>query len=117
MKAPPPRLALVATALSSLLVFAHFLRLMDLPGMLAALAAPGLFALRHPAARRLIQAAAIAAGGLWVSVTLGIGAERMAAGEAWLRMALILGGVGAFSLLPAFLLEGKTSRSWFRPGP
>jgi hypothetical protein len=113
MKPKLPLAALALSLLSSFILFAHFLRSMELPGMVAALLPPLLYAWRRSPVRRLLQLASALGALLWILVALEIGRARLAAGEPWLRMALILASVAALTLLPALVLEGKKSLTWF----
>ena len=113
MKPKLPIAALALSLLSSLVFFAHFLRGMEVSGMVAALIPPLLYAWRRPASRRFVQLASALGAVLWILVALEIGRARMAEGEPWLRMALILAAVAVQSLLPALVLEGQKSRTWF----
>lgn len=109
-----PRLALVFAILASLLAGAHFLRSMELLGLAVSLLLPLLFVQRRTWARRVLQLAYIGAAALWLRTGLAIRSQRLALGEDWLRMLLILGAVALLSLVPALLLEGPKSRAWFQ---
>ena len=96
----------VAVFLSALLLAAHFLRAGDLPLVLLALLVPALLWVRRPWAPRVVQAA-LGLGALeWVRTLWAALAQRQAAGEPWLRMALILGGVALFTALSALAARG-----------
>jgi hypothetical protein len=101
-------LALLAAALSFLLVGAHFLRLGS-PGLAVTCALfPLLTAFRAawvPKALRILLAGAAL---LWVFTALSIARVRIAEGAPYLRMALILGGVAAFTSFASWMAGGKT---------
>lgn len=82
----------------------------------------GLLVFRSGAVARWFQLLLLGITGYWVFRAVSLGLERAEAGEPWLRMALILGGVALFNLLAAALWESKTllrhyPRSFFSPGP
>ena len=91
-------LRLVPVVLSCLLMAAHFLR----SGLLVLTAAfallPLLLAVRRPWVPPVMQAVLLVAGAEWVRTTVVLACGRMAAGEPWTRMALILGSVLAVTL-------------------
>ncbi|MFZ5811651.1 MAG: 4Fe-4S binding protein [Thermodesulfobacteriota bacterium] len=94
-------------ALSFLLLAAHDLRLGDMGLSCACLGCAAL--LFTPLAfARTVCLAALAAGSLfWVDTALTLAAVRRAMGEPWLRLALILGGVAAFTLASGLLLATR----------
>ena len=111
-------MALTFAALFCLIMAAHFLRMGALPGVLVCLALPIVTALtRARWALRSLQALLISGSVIWVSTALRIGAERRAAGEPWLRMALILGTVAALTALAAALLSRRSVLERYPPPP
>jgi hypothetical protein len=75
-----------------------------------------LFALlwvRRPWAARALQAALALGAAEWVRTLLASASERRAAGQPWLRMAIILGAVALVSLAGAALLESPALRRRF----
>lgn len=109
---------LAFAALFCVILAGHFLRMGALSGVLVCLAVPTLAVLtRARWALRALQAL-LALGTLsWISTAVRIGAARSAAGEPWLRMALILGAVAALSALAAVLLSRRSVLSRFPGGP
>ena len=105
--------ALALYSMSALLLAAHFLRSLDLPGLIASLAFPLLFMVRRPWALRLLQAGAVISAAIWVWTALAIREARVIAGQPWGRMFLILGAVALFSLLPLPMLAGQVANNWF----
>lgn len=100
---------LAFASLFCLILAAHFLRMGAMPGVLACLALPAVVvATRARWALRSLQALLALGSASWVATALRIGAERRAAGEPWLRMALILGTVAALSALAAALLSRRS---------
>ena len=96
-------------SLFCLILAAHFLRMGAMPGVVVCLALPLVTVLtRARWALRSLQAMLLIGSASWVVTALRIGAQRRAAGEPWLRMALILGTVAALSALAAALLSRRS---------
>lgn len=100
-------------ALSALLLAAHFLRSGLWGGVAASLGAPLILRVREAWVPRVFVLLSSLAAALWTATGLRLAAERQAAGEPLLRLALILGAVAAFSLLPALLLSLRRFRARF----
>lgn len=101
-------LLLSPTVLSVLIFCAHLFRnglLLLIPPLLISL---GLLFYRSGAVARFFQLLLLVISGVWVFTAFKIAVERMDRGEAWLRMALILGGVSLFALFAAALWESNT---------
>jgi hypothetical protein len=115
-------LLLAPTVLSVLIFCAHCFRgglVLLIPPLLISL---GLLVYRSGAVARFFQLLLLAIAGVWVFTALRMGLQRMEAGEPWLRMALILGGVALFALFAAALWESDTllrryPRTLLSPGP
>lgn len=60
---------------------------------------------------RLFQILLIGMAFEWVRVAVTMAIERREAGEPWIRLVLILGGVAAFTLLSAGLFENRHLRA------
>ena len=101
--------------LAALLLTAHFLRRGQALPMLASLALVALLFVRREWARRTIQVALVLGTLEWARTLAGFAAERRAAGEPWVRMALILGAVIAVTLGGAVALEARSLRRSFAP--
>ena len=98
-------MALAFASLFCLLLAAHFLRIGLLAGVLVCIAMPAIAAwTRARWALRGVQQLLALGSVSWVVTALRIGAERRAAGEPWLRMALILGTVSVLSAASAIWL-------------
>lgn len=110
-------LLLVPVGLSALLQAAHFLRSGGCILVLASLALPFLLLARRAWAVRTIQLALVASAVSWVSTALTTMQERQLMGAPYLRMLLILGGVAAFTLGAALLLEAGPLRRRLRARP
>jgi hypothetical protein len=93
---------------------AHFLRRGDLVLVAACLALAGLLIVRRPWAARLVQLA-LAAGALeWLRTLAALLPARRAAGEPWVRLVAILGGVALLALVGAALFETRGLRERYR---
>lgn len=90
--------------LALLLLGAHLLRLGDFGPVLLCLALLPLAFVRRPWARLALQAVLALAALEWFRTLLVLRAGRMALGLPWMRMALILGAVAAFTLAAAACL-------------
>lgn len=103
-------LLLTPTVLSFLVFSAHLMRGgmgVLIPLVLLSL---GLLWLRTPCVARFFQLALLAIAILWGVQILVIAARRMADGEPWIRMAVILSFVALFALVSALLFETRTLR-------
>lgn len=107
---------LAFASLLCLILAAHFLRMGALAGVLVCLGLPIVAAAtRARWALRCLKGLLIIGGVNWIATALRIGAQRRAAGEPWLRMALILGAVAALSALAAALLSRRSVLERFPP--
>lgn len=112
--------ALLATpvVLSSLVLGAHFLRGGQIVAVALCLALPGLLLLRRPWVPPVLSGALLGGAALWLATAVQIGRVRLAHGEPWLRMALILGGVALFTAASAAAPWAPRLRARFRaPAP
>lgn len=109
-------LMLSLAVLAQLLLAAHALRRGDL-GLCAALAALPLLLVTRRGAARLVAAGVLVLGALfWVDAGLGFVRLRLALGQDWLRLALILSGVALASLGAGLWLLGARARELFSRG-
>lgn len=104
-------LQLLPVLFSALLIAAHCLRSGHPILALLCLAAPLLLLIRRPAAVRLVQLALVLAALEWVRTAAVLAAWRSDTGLPWIRMAIILGAVAAFTLGSIFVFLSKTLRS------
>lgn len=109
---PPPsrgaaKVALLLTPpiLAMVLLAAHFLRFAAWPLVLLCLALPFVLFARRTWAVRVVELALLIGAVSWASTTFRLVEQRMHMGQPYLRMALILGGVAAFTLLAIVFLE------------
>lgn len=100
-------LRLSAPVLSLLLLAAHFLRSGRLLVVLLLLGAALLLAVPANWARRLLQAVLLLGAVEWLRTLVALMHLRQALHEPYTRLILILGGVTAFTILSAWLLERR----------
>jgi hypothetical protein len=101
-------LCFVPVVLSFLVLGAHFLRSGDPPLAAACVLLPWMLVIRRPWAARLLQGALLLGAAVWIRTLVAIAVLRARMGDAWLRMAVILGVVAAVAILSALLFQGKT---------
>ncbi|HOT01863.1 MAG TPA: hypothetical protein PLY66_12735 [Acidobacteriota bacterium] len=100
----PTLMAVVA----ALLAAAHFSRADQWSLLAVSLAAPLLLALPGRWPVRLLQVLLLGAAAEWVRTAARLTAGRMAAGEPWLRLVVILAAVAAVTVIAAWL-QGRTA--------
>lgn len=105
---------LLPVILSTLLAAAHLLRASGLPMALGLVLLLGTLAIRRELVRRLWQVGLVGFALMWVSTAVDLIGVRRAAGEPWERLAAILFGVAAFTLLSALSLSGRRISERFR---
>ncbi len=108
-------LRLLPVILGCLLIAAHVLRdgLLLLAALLALL--PFLLLVRRPWVPPLFQVVMVLAALEWVRTAVVLARGRIAAGEPWIRMAVILGVVVAVTAGAALLLRHPAVRRHFTP--
>jgi len=99
--------------LSFLLLAAHFYRAHNLVLAGLAVALLAVLWLRQPWAARLAQAALLLGALEWLRTLLMLVAERSAMGQAYLRLALILGAVAVLTAAAAWLFRLPRVRAHF----
>ncbi|MDP3541553.1 MAG: hypothetical protein Q8T11_03700 [Elusimicrobiota bacterium] len=105
-------------SLFCVILAAHFLRMGAMTGVVVCLALPIVAVLtRARWALRALQAVLLLGSVSWIVTAWHIGAARQAAGEPWLRMAVILGTVAALSALAAGLLSRRSVLARFPAAP
>jgi hypothetical protein len=107
---------LLAPALALVLLAAHFYRAAAWPLLLPTLALLPLMALRRPWVPRLLQWALLAAAAEWLWTAALRVQQRLALGQPWLRMALILSGVALLTLAAAAVFRGAGLRRRYGVG-
>ena len=100
-------LRLLPVILSFLLLGAHFYRAGLPPLTLLSLAVLALLFLRKSWVPRLFQALLILGAIEWLRTLYVLAAMRIAWGEPWTRLALILGGVALLTALSGPVFQGR----------
>lgn len=103
-------LSVTLTALSAILIAAHFYRGGSYVLAAMGLIFPAILLFRSRAAVRTVQVLLLVAAAEWVRTAAVLALERQAMGQPWLRMALILGLIAAISAASALLLERAERR-------
>jgi len=99
--------------LSLLLLAAHFYRAQNLVLAAVSLLLLALLLVRKPWAARVVQVG-LGLGALeWLRTLAIFAQERLAMGQQWLRLALILGAVAAFSALATLVFKHPKVRAHF----
>jgi len=99
------QVALVIPMLISMLMLAaHFFRNGELLLVLICCASPGLMIFRRRWATRLLQIILLLGAIEWVRTAMSIATVRREEGMPWMRMAVILGSVAAWTLISGMLL-------------
>ena len=106
-------LLLLPAIFGCVVLAAHFLRQFDLLLCGLCLLLPFLLLVRRAWVARIMQGAMLFAAVAWLGTLVRIVGERQAAGQPWMRVVLILGGVAAASLAGGFLFEtGRLRRRY-----
>lgn len=107
-------LRLIPVILSAILLAAHFSRA-GLPAIsLLALGLPFLLLVRKPWAARTVQLALVLGGLEWLRAAWGYVQQRMALGEPWTRLLVILGVVALLTWASALVFRSPRLRPiWF----
>ena len=106
-------LQLTPAALSALVLAAHFLRRGQLLPCALCLAMAGALFVRSRWTPRVVQVFLLCGAGLWITSIFTLVPQRTAAGEPWVRLAVILGAVAAVSLAGAALLSSARVRAHY----
>jgi hypothetical protein len=107
-------LRLLPVLVSFLLLGAHFLRTGPLAVAVACAALPLLLLLRRAWIPPLMQVLLTLAALEWLRTLYVLAAMRIAWGEPWGRMALILGGVALFTGLSALVFRNRALSARYR---
>lgn len=98
---------IILTIIAWLLLAAHYSRADNLPLMILSLLIPFLFLIRRRWALLSLQILTYAGALVWIQTTIEYAHARALAGEPWLRLAIILGGVTLFTILTGLLLNSR----------
>jgi hypothetical protein len=105
---------LLPVLLSAVLLAAHFSR-HDMPLLIpVALLFPALLLVRRPWVPRVVQGILVLAAVEWIRTAIGLGRARVAAGEPWVRMAVILGAVALVTAASALVFRLPAVRERYR---
>ena len=104
---------LLAPLLALVLLAAHFYRAAAWPWLLATLALLPLLALRRAWVPRVLQGALLAGAAEWLWTAALLAQQRLALGQPWLRMALILGAVALLTLGAALVFRSAGLQARF----
>lgn len=100
-------LGMTLTIVSGVLIAAHFLRAGSYPLVLIGLAFPFLLLFRKPWLNRIVQILLSLATAVWLYTLLLSAAQRLAAGEPWIRMTVILGAVALLNVVSALAVNPR----------
>ncbi len=98
---------------SLLLLAAHFSRIKIPTLSYIFLALPILFLLKKKIIRIFLQIVLFAGGIIWIFAIIHYVKLRMASGENWLRLLIILGIVSLFTFFSSYLMSSKNLKDWF----
>lgn len=104
---------LALPALALLLLAAHLLHAGFVVATVVTLLLGALLAVRRPWAGRVLQLVLALAVVEWLLTATRLSQLRAQHDQPYLRLALILGGVAAFTALAAALLRHRRLRAWF----
>ncbi len=107
-------LRLLPVMLSCLVLGAHFMRAGLLPLAVICVLVPFVLLVRSRWAALAVQLFLVLGALEWVRTLIALYAARQAAGLSGGRMAVIIGGVAAFTLLSALVFRARSLRSRYR---
>lgn len=107
-------LRLLPVILSFLLLGAHFYRAGLVPLTVACLAMPFLLLLRKSWIPRLFQVLLVLGAVEWLRTLYGFAAMRIAFGEPWARLAIILSAVALFTALSGLVFRNRKLAGRYR---
>ena len=110
-------LYLLPAALSALLLAAHFLRTGNFIVVAGLLALVPLLAVRRRWVPIVVRLTLWLGAGIWVYTLARFAVERVRLGEPWLRLAVILGGVAAFTALSSLPTWSPRLQAWYHTEP
>ncbi len=109
-------LALTPIVLSLVLLGAHFLRDGNTPLVVACLALIGLLPVRHVLVARIVQAALVLGALEWLWTLYRLLEMRVALGQPYTRMTVILAVVATLTFCSTLLFETRGMREVYRSG-
>jgi hypothetical protein len=105
---------LVLPSLAALLLAAHFFRAGQLALAAVSVGALALLAVPRAWSARLLQAALVVGALEWLRTLAAFAATRVALGQPWLRLAVILLAVAAFTATSAAVFQQRALRGRYR---
>ena len=109
-------LLFVPIVLSLVVLGAHFLRGGNIPLVAACLILIGLLPVRHVIVARLVQVALVLGTLEWLWTLYRLVEARVALGQTYTRMSVILLAVAAITFCSALLFQTRTLREVYRAG-
>jgi ABC-type dipeptide/oligopeptide/nickel transport system permease component len=109
-----PIALLVLPSLAAILLAAHFYRAGQLVLAALSVGALALLAVPRPWAARVLQVALLAGALEWLRTLALFASARMAMGQPYLRLALILVAVAAFTAVSAVVFQQSALRRRYR---
>lgn len=110
-------LRLTPAILSLLVLGAHFLRSGQMLIVGACLALILLLLVRSKWIPRVMQLVLLLGSIEWLWTLYAFAEQRMAHGQPWLRMAIILGGVALFTGASALVFRNRQLKKYYNPAP
>jgi hypothetical protein len=107
----------VPVVLSFLLMAAHLMRGWGTAPAVLVLLPLALLLVRRWWAARVLQVLLVLFALEWVRTAMMLAEIRLALGEAWMRMVIIIGAVAIFTAVSSWSLETRPLRRWFRREP
>ena len=101
---------LLPVFLSALVLAAHFLRAGRFSLTTICLLFPAILLIRHKVSARVVQVVLVLGSLEWVRTLVMLASHRQAVGEAWTRMAIILGVVAVLTAVSALVFRMKALR-------
>jgi hypothetical protein len=108
-------LRIMPIIVAAFLLSAHFLRESNWAAMIVCLLAPTLLLVKKRWSLMLLQGLAYLGAGIWVWTTISLMQQRLAFGEPWLRLVVILGVVILFTVWAGLLLNTKPVKKNYSP--
>jgi hypothetical protein len=107
---------LLPVLLSAVVLAAHFLRAGRFGLTTICLLFPAILLIPHKVSARVVQIALVLGSLEWMRTLVVLASHRQAMGEAWTRMAIILGFVAAFTAASALAFRMKGLRERYELG-
>lgn len=103
-------LRLAPVVVAALVLGAHFYRASIDAGVALSIALLGLVLVRKPWAARVVQAGLVLGALEWLRTLAAFAGVRLATGQPYMRMVLILGAVALLTALAALVFESRALR-------